>query len=158
MTAPIVIDYALAEMLLSNAIAEKGEDFVYTPAEFTREIDDSYWLDESEADELITSVTEAECAYFDEDGSPSCGVGCALAQVGVTADMVEPWNICVGVDTLANHLTYNNINLTPKAVKLLATFQSYQDQGNPWGVAWDHAVDAVNDQEQTYGKIENGEN
>jgi hypothetical protein len=143
----MLIDYELAEMLLSNAIAEKGEDYVYQAAVFAREIDSDYLYDDENDDVgefvpegTVVVVEEEECAYFDQTGVPSCGVGCAIAQLPfVSARTVEPWNIGVGFDSLADFLKNDGFDFTPKAVSLLGNFQSLQDQRWAWGDAFDEA-------------------
>ncbi len=140
----LVVDYNLAQMLLSNAIAEKGWDYIYeVPVFQVDQLDDDgeEWIDE-----------ETECAYFDADGIPSCGIGCAVAQLpGVTAELVDHCNIGVGAESLFDFVLTPRLgyDITEKAKKFFNVFQNYQDQGRTWGMAWAEAEEA------SYGRVEN---
>ena len=77
------------------------------------------------------------CRYFEDDGSPSCGVGHVFAKHGVTLDDL------VGINTGTAVLTVvadDVIDISPEGVRILDLFQSRQDEGIPWGPALDDAL------------------
>lgn len=93
--------------LMEEAVALKGEDFVYRTPE------------------------DEDCCYIDpSDGSPSCIVGHVLVAAGVTAEIPEGHSASSVIPRLMNEWADDRRLLTA-----LDHAQSRQDSGTPWGDA-----------------------
>lgn len=107
--------------LLERAVAEKGADYVY------------------ERDEV------GRCAYFNQDGSPSCLVGHILHYKGVTIDDLKDsraWredgmNANASVAALIDS---GVLDAPYSAATLLRNAQINQDSGFEWGRAVEDAL------------------
>ena len=111
------IEYAEAVELLQRAVAEKGADYVYDP--------DS------------ANPGSYGCAYFQQDGTPSCLVGHVIAYKGLTKGLLGVWNGS-DVDLLVER---GFLDLDERAQWLLANAQNLQDNGKSWGEALDGAIE-----------------
>jgi hypothetical protein len=111
------LTYDRALELLREVIFEKGEDFVYEAV-----------------------GPDEECLYV-HDGRPACIVGHVLVRAGVSlAELVEV-ETCTPMDTHRGpaFLTWADEH----ARRLLTRVQDGQDNGKPWGVALDVALDIL---------------
>jgi hypothetical protein len=115
MTDVIEINKERAIELLEQAVAERGEDFVYYNA-----YQENY-------------ANYGACRY-QIDGEPACLVGLALAKAGVSP---EGLNLLEG-SGITNSYTLNrpqNLKITPDALAVFQVAQDTQDNDGPWGEA-----------------------
>jgi len=129
----LVIEAEDALALLEQEVQTEGDDFVYTPIPLS----------------AGAGIHEL-CKYVDRDGTPSCLAGRALFSAGVPIDTLELLDV-VGeirdpecVDILKNV----GFELTPGAVLVLSTAQTFQDVKKPWGTALAEAKDRANHPEE----------
>lgn len=119
--------FSMALALVSDAVNEKGSDFVYTANPGTG------------------------CTYVDRDHEgtavPGCLVGHALINLGVAIDTFEELEINVncGAAIAISELTLAGVldGTTDKARDFLAEAQSEQDSHLPWGQAVKRAIEFV---------------
>lgn len=114
----IVIDGKRAVQLLEKAVASRGADYIYKP------INDSGF---------------GGCVYVTEDEkgnlTPSCLIGFALAEAGVSLAALEVHNTSV-VNTITRYLADSyDVEITDEAINIFRTAQALQDDGEPWGKA-----------------------
>lgn len=99
--------------LLTEAVAEKGADYVYV----------------NKDGKLADGTGEVECHYVHGD-QPGCIVGNVLHRAGVPLDVLgeyEAQNI--------DHLSQSLLTAEPRVKLLLNHIQAHQDVGVPWGEA-----------------------
>lgn len=80
-----------------------------------------------------------------ENAKPSCLIGCLLVDQGVDPVLFLRHSVNnSGVDELwsINELE-QTVVMDPIAVEVLSVAQDTQDKGNPWGVAYERAQDAL---------------
>lgn len=112
------------EKLLANAVADRGEDFVY-PEEWKY---------------------GADCQYFLPDGKPACIVGHVLDQLGLTQTNISSVGVygqLFPAVQINEHLAHTGIAFTKDAVDLLVFVQNRQDRGVPWGDAVDTSLEPI---------------
>jgi hypothetical protein len=122
-----MITYEQALSTLKELVAERGEDFVYGSA-------------------------DGACIYSTVEGSPSCGVGYVFAKLDPPmfhAIHVAEWGEVADINNVHQFpvseieenlsIEYDTL-YTRKAGKLLAQFQSAQDQKVPYGLALEDAI------------------
>jgi hypothetical protein len=101
--------------LMSEIVAEMGEDHVNIPVDGT-------------------------CMYFDfYTKEPSCGLGHLFARKGMTSDMLTRYENTSAIGSLCSHRD-DLMEMSESALDFLRTFQSAQDNGVPWGQALDYAL------------------
>lgn len=124
----IEIDKARALRLLEEAVAERGESYLY-------------------------GTPDGSCVYVTKDGQPSCGVGLALAKAGVPADVLAYIDYNrdgayesnrfdeTQIDALdiVDYLREKDVVIEAEAAEVFRTFQREQDLEIPWGAALDEA-------------------
>jgi len=125
MTILITAEKALS--LLQNAVAAKGADYVYPRS--------------------ADSITKI-CVYT-RGGEPSCGVGYALHEAGVSIEGLEAldnadtemWQTTAIGEENVQYVLRNELDvlITDEAVSVFSAFQSAQDSGEEWGVALKYA-------------------
>jgi hypothetical protein len=127
----INIDGQRAVDLLRKVVPLKGEDYVYD-----------------------THSTGGDCVYLTYDLKPSCVVGYALLEAGVSRDVLyridhdgvdyhdpetgEEYHVGdTGIDSheLGYYLEENEVHLTEDAQAILGAAQRAQDNGETWGRA-----------------------
>jgi hypothetical protein len=119
----IELTYDEAVELLQEAVAKKGEDYVYEPP-----LVQTPYIEEGSQVAL--------CVYFDDEGSPSCIVGHALAKKGVTREALDNVDSELNRNAGPYGLESAEVISAPVGViDLLSLVQDYQDQGTPWGEA-----------------------
>jgi len=106
----ITIDAQQAIESLRHIVQAKGPEFVYS------------------------SPAGSSCVYA-YDGQPSCGVGQALAHLGVPLAVVaelDTANCGTGISALsmATPLHHHGVHVTPQAARVFSQFQVVQDRGN----------------------------
>jgi len=122
----IELSFDEAKRLIEEAIAEKGENYVYPE-----------W--------------GGVCRYFESDGTPSCIVGHALAKLSVTLDMLaaerpddelspDGLNSYACVPILAAR---GVIDIDDKTCTLLYAAQNAQDTGLTWREAYEAGLEAA---------------
>lgn len=114
-TEPRVLDYHETVELLNRAVAEKGDDYIDP-----------------------TSHDFIGCAYFNNDGSPSCIVGHVLAYAGITAADMGGFN-GYAASFVIRHLQ-PRLTFTPGAAAVLEAAQRLQDHGTTWRQTADRAA------------------
>lgn len=125
----IDINRARAIELLKEAVAERGETYVY-------EVPNAGDIDQS-------------CLYVDtEEGAPSCGVGLALNRAGVELTLLQKLDAppCgTGIDSFeaADILYSAGFDISPDAYKVFGVFQDLQDKGVTWGQSLAQAESAT---------------
>ena len=108
----ITITAAEARELLTRAVEEKGADYVYP-----------------------RSVDEAlGCAYFEDDGTPSCIVGHVLAYKGVTLETLPLPDFDNNASVWALQRS-GFLEADDRASEALRRAQGRQDGGGDWGEA-----------------------
>lgn len=116
----ILIDAAMAEDLLRQAVALKGAAYIYTPEGATQNVR------ERPGQSCLNWHKYAD--------APGCIVGTALFLAGVTGqDFIHYGGCGWGSQSIINALPF--VQATPKAHYLLSEVQSLQDQGSTWGDA-----------------------
>lgn len=129
-----MIDYSYAQtlQLLLDAVAVKGEDYVY---------------------EGVEDGMDAMRCYYARNGAPDCIVGHVLHKLGVPIEKME-------YDILTKHqsdvISYKTIyvhfdklreaygiNFSARAQRLLGLTQGLQDQDVPWGEAVQRADEDI---------------
>lgn len=99
------------------------------------------------------------CVYTTPTGAPSCIVGWWMDAVGVplpphrggnTAEDEEDMFNIVYLSGISSHVVEEylenaGVSLTYEARSFLLNLQESQDEGTPWGVAYELAVDKVRD-------------
>ena len=109
----ITIDEALAVKLLERAVEERGADYIY----------------EREVANVCTYVS---------DGAPSCLVGHVINYVAPELmPSIAAWEITTASGTGVGELVqeFDSLEISPRALQLLATAQQAQDDGASWGRA-----------------------
>lgn len=109
----IELTLARTKELLAEAVAEKGEDFVYVD-EFGQQADESGYV---------------RCHYVHGD-QPGCIVGNVLHRAGVPLDELGAYEAQNAGDLFQGLFVAEG-----EAVRLLNAVQSRQDLGVPWGEA-----------------------
>lgn len=120
---PDLITYEIARERI-EAVASERPDYVNAVPRF--------------AEDGETVIDYAPCIYFNEDGSPSCIVGTALA-----VELVEAGINC-GTSTNEGGiytLIQSGIRLTPRAAYFLQAVQGAQDEGATWREAFTRGVE-----------------
>jgi hypothetical protein len=122
------ITYTEALEHMRKAVEVKGPDHVYR-------------------EQLQHDDGRTICVYFNPDATPSCLVGHVLAGVGVTLDDLDGfidrdgYRVSLNTDQAVNDLVEHGfIQVDPKTEQLLATAQTAQDHGAPWGDALKRAT------------------
>ncbi len=115
------ISTADALRALEEAVAEKGEDYIYP------------WTDIDGED---------QCAYLDNKGNPSCIAGHALVALGVPKWLLADHNTGYNVGDLWSK---GLVEMDADAREALQWAQTAQDSGHPWGEALRRARRAVDD-------------
>lgn len=124
----IVIDYESAKALLGEAVAEKGENYVY------------------QYPKVLTVGGLADtgtCVYLDETGCPSCIVGNALMRAGVPTAalrMLDLDNTTAGEGEFEHILGSFDVRLSGSALQLLSHVQIRQDNLKAWGYALNETI------------------
>jgi len=118
---PIVVTYDVLLAALREAVAEKGEDYVYKKR----------------------GAAGNRCVYVhEEDGKkvPSCIIGNAMHRLGVPLGNLH---FLGGSEALFNILVKGGViaDVEPKARDLAMGVQAGQDYGVPWGAALIQAVE-----------------
>lgn len=86
------------------------------------------------------------CVYA-YDGAPSCGVGQFFNRIGVPIEALEDETVVhKSVGDLAETNGPLRLNCTSAGKGMLARFQSAQDAGKPWSVAYLKALEAYADE------------
>lgn len=130
---PIVIDAVAAVQSLRDVVAERGGDFIYRNH-------NSGTIEASPNDGVKRGLApswrdSAVCVYVWR-GLASCGVGAALAHLGVPlSTLVGLDGIQGGVGTQISDATIPGVELTPAARSIYSAFQLAQDRGRTWGHA-----------------------
>lgn len=97
---------------MRDAVAERGEDWVYPKGEEAWEGPDG------------------QCRYFLDDGQPACLIGTALCKLGVPGVRPGHEGAYAG---LVLHDIYGEL---PRGIPRAASLaQEVQDEGQPWGEA-----------------------
>jgi len=134
MTATIpVLDMDKAKELVSLAIAEKGEEYVYqregTVCSYVHQVGE-VWDEESDT--------------YEEDYSsavPGCLVGHALHLGGISLEVLSGYNLDGSHDLLSALKRANEIGeVSDRAAHYLAQVQGSQDNAAPWGLANEAAL------------------
>jgi hypothetical protein len=131
------LDKALALKLMSEAVAERGEDFIYKQEHGAQEC---RYVHDTESYDPISGVHEV--VHESEDWSPGCLVGAALVKGGVSMkQIVDTGSNEDGSDLLLDRLINAGVigKVTDGAVAVIARAQSLQDRGDSWGYALDRA-------------------
>jgi hypothetical protein len=110
---PVIINATMAAVALSAVVEQYGEDYVYPT-----------W--------------DSGCTY-ERNGSPDCGVGKALAYLGVSVDTLTYMDCAF--PTGINFVQIPDVHITTPARAIFATFQAAQDGGFTWGLALREALD-----------------
>ena len=110
----VSISYQQAVDLLELAVEERGKDFTYIRAGQTPDDKNSGY-----------------CAYYTENGSPSCIVGWVLNRLGITAWQCQQAG--VNESSVDELVTNEIIKIDFKTYALLMTAQALQDAITPWG-------------------------
>lgn len=101
--------------LLKKQVKKNGEDFIYS------KVNDGYG--------------NPGCVYFDpRTKSPSCIVGHVLADLGVTFDELDSYDLNSDTD-VASLVVEEFLAISPATMKVLAAAQVAQDTGRTWGDA-----------------------
>lgn len=129
-----MINYSYAQTLqfLLDAVALKGEDYVY---------------------EGVESGRDAMRCHYARNGAPDCIVGHVLARLGVPVEKME-YNPgtkdhvdMISYRTIAHHFdnlrSEYGINFSERAQHLLYLTQGFQDSDEPWGNAVQFAKDDI---------------
>lgn len=124
----IEIDRERALLLLAEAVAERGGNFVYTPT-------------------LKNENSTSPGCFYARDGEPSCGVGLAMFNAGVPIEELEKWDSDGGgyIGSVFDHYfshPESNVDMTLEAVRVFEAFQRPQDDGAKWGDALAQAYEA----------------
>lgn len=110
----ITIDRDKAIELLTDVVAQRGDNYVYT---------------------VDTSSPNLDC-FYTRDGGPSCGVGLALFNAGVDIHILERMDDNEQDDGTGTGITESEIlsilknegfDITQDGVEVLGAFQTYQD-------------------------------
>ena len=110
-----VIDLDNVVDLLRQAVATRGEDYVFPGARFN-------------------------CAYAEDDGTPSCLVGVVLDLVRPGAAQAADTAFVGSARFLPEYADKIGVNITPEAADVLVVAQNCQDAGVPWGSAYQAAA------------------
>lgn len=121
------LTYENTVLALKNAVALKGEDYVYKVSANTR---------------------GPACVYFGRDKQPSCIVGHLLAEMGVEPFAFNSKTNSSSVTALMSKgvLEVDDLdaNFRSRTLELLAMTQNKQDNGIPWGRALEEGIDYAN--------------
>lgn len=143
----IKIDLAKAKELISLAVAERGEDYVYPHSEcqnvwnagelygpyvYTYETHEDNWVPE-------------ENAYVYDKDQPGCIVGLAMFKAGFPLDQID---VDGGVGELDDSLPEGTLTYAAKAY--LEEAQINQDRHESWGTAKARADSMANHPSFTY--------
>ncbi len=117
----MIINGEKAMGLLVQAVEERGRDFIYEP--------------------VVRKGVHGACVYQDQ-GTPSCGVGLALHKAGVAIEVLAAMDQVedTSINVVTPELEAGGTTLTDKAVDVFLRFQEHQDLQLPWGEALDHAA------------------
>lgn len=127
------LDRDLALKLMGEAVAERGEDFVYHQE---RGAEECRYIHDTESYESEDGRWHAE--HDSDNWTPGCLVGAALIKGGVSMKQImETGSNEDGSDLLLRRLEVAGVvgEVTPEAVAVIATAQSLQDRGDSWGFA-----------------------
>lgn len=119
-------------------------------------------IDETMAMEALARVVEnredyvyrqKEGCYYERDNAPSCGVGCALADLGMSVSQLRIMD-GTGSGRIGYVILPAGWTMTSNARKIFAAFQRYQDGGIAWGKSLSYAkeVAAPPDDCDNYGQ------
>jgi hypothetical protein len=115
------LDVPGALALLSKAVEQKGEAYVYPDDEKHRS----------------TEASEGMCVYFTESGRPSCIAGHVFAHLGFGSEDVEE-------GTGVEEQPFSDL-LNDDVVKVLSVAQEVQDLDIAWGEALQSALERAAD-------------
>lgn len=117
--------------LLEQAIAERGEGFVY----------------ETPYDDRGTCFYVHNWDRYGDptEPTPGCIVGYALHQAGVALDVMLQSNDDRAFRLLGHLAASELVTCTPDAERLLIYTQDKQDMGKPWGRAYREALGLIED-------------
>jgi hypothetical protein len=123
--------------LLTRAVAQRGEDYVYPASVGGASTSCHYRWDQWDIDhEYVTA---------DKKGAPACIAGQIMDYIGILDDIVGTYpdgtfSHANGEDI--NSLAFNyDLDITPLALAVLYEAQATQDAGLTWGVALRRALD-----------------
>lgn len=128
MTMTITEDTAIA--LLSEAVAIKGEEYVY-------DYRDPNTVEPVSVYDGAVQVAPIYCVYTTHEGEPSCLVGLAMHLAGAELpDYDNHLNVAsIGFDQTRSFFYGQGFVLTDGAARVLGRVQSNQDSGQSWGDA-----------------------
>lgn len=130
----LYLDFEKAQQLVNEAIAEKGEDYVYE-----KEGDSCHYV--HGIDEVWDSFEENYVRSFD-NATTGCLVGHALKLGGVPLEaMGTGYRNDSDADSLLRKLEDADfVSVMGKAKWYLTNLQQSQDLGTPWGIAAEAAA------------------
>ena len=123
------LNLSQAYQLAEQAVKERGESFIYRPAQR----------------QISAGMYTGNCAYFHDDG-PGCIVGYMMHLMGFNLKQLRACAIDPGAVNGSSIGTVHAMvgaHLTPEALSFLAVLQARQDDGWPWGEAFRNAVEHV---------------
>lgn len=129
------IDLAKAKELISQAVAERGEEYKYSNPHADRE-SVNYSVDTYSSE---SGNNGPNCLYIHKDDNgnitPGCGVGLALINAGVPKEWFDSAdrNSSTVHDKLRELSDDDKLTYTGEAADYLRWFQAEQDFGTPWG-------------------------
>jgi hypothetical protein len=124
-----VITYEMALEALKAAVAERGEDYEYGADRRAQNEEDGYDID---------------CFYINpETDEPDCGVGVALASLGVPKVDLEYGEGMPAFALTRYLMDSHDFDFDLKARNLLSRFQEMQDRGVAWGESLQLAVSHI---------------
>jgi hypothetical protein len=130
------LDKTLAIKLMSEAVAERGDSFVYHQEEHAAECRYVHGTEVAElSDGGLVDTPE-------EEWTPGCLVGAALVKGGVSLKQIMLTNNNEsGSDVLLDRLVDTDVlgGVTADAIAVIALAQSLQDRGDSWGYALERA-------------------
>lgn len=128
----IKINAQRALALLQEAVAERGDQFVYAQ--------------ESKVVRGAHENLEERGCWYELNGAPSCGVGIALHKAGVTLRLLDTLDQAPGdtsITAVDHILSENGVELTLGALTVFSQFQTNQDLQATWGEALQDATKAA---------------
>lgn len=143
----IKIDLKDARRLLREAVAERGEDYIYSNPHNDLSKEDYVYGQYSSA-----GVADGPtCLYVhkDKEGNitPGCGVGLALINAGVSLEWFDSKNDGIVSEQAYDLREHGVADITPEAVEYLRLFQGQQDFKFTWGDSLRVAEQSLEDSE-----------
>lgn len=135
------IDLAKAKELISQAVAERGEEYKYSNPHSDSE-NSGYAVDTYSR---IEGTDGPNCLYIHKDVygniTPGCGVGLALINAGIPKEWFDSIdkNSSVVQEKLVELSDDDKLTYTDDAAAYLRYFQAMQDFGTPWGACKTYA-------------------